>query len=94
MLHKLLVALEIHLASPNTALGNKNDWGLVQRWLLVVAQKDGGNGDRSQSKSFIAFKMDVILTNDNLIHCWISNRLDATIGRRPDPTSASTTVDI
>jgi hypothetical protein len=32
--------------------------------------------------------------NDDLIHCWISNRLDATLGRRPDPTSASMTVGI
>jgi hypothetical protein len=94
MPHKQLVALEVHLASPDTALGNGNAWGLVQRWLLMAAQKDGGNGNRTRSKSFIAFKTDTILMNDNLIHCWISDCLDATLGRRPDPTSASTTVGI
>jgi hypothetical protein len=55
MPHKLLAALETHLGSPNTALGNGNNWGMVQRWLLVAAQKDGGNGDQTRSKSFIAF---------------------------------------
>jgi hypothetical protein len=49
MPHKLLAALETHLASLDIALGNRNDWGLVQRWLLVTAQKDGGNGDRTRS---------------------------------------------
>jgi hypothetical protein len=90
MLHELLATLETHLASPDTALGNKNDWGLVQKWLFVAAQKDGGNGDRTRSKLFIAFKMDAILTNNNLIHRWISNCLNATLGRRPDPTSKRT----
>jgi hypothetical protein len=94
MPHKLLAALETHLVSPDTALGNGNNWDLVQRWLLVAAQKDGGNGDWTRSKLFIAFKTDAILTNNNLIHCWISNRLNATLDRRPDPTSASTTVGI
>jgi hypothetical protein len=60
----------------------------------MATQKDGGNGDRTWSKSFIAFKTDAILTNNDLIHCWISNHLNATPGRRPDPTSASTTVGI
>jgi hypothetical protein len=94
MPHKLLVALEVYLASSDTALGNGNDWGLVQKWLLVAAHKNGGNGDRTRLKLYIAFKMDAILMNDDLIHCWISDCLDATLGRRPDPTSASTAVGI
>ncbi len=38
--------------------------------------------------------MDALLSNDALIHWWINDRLDATLGRRPDPNSASTTVGI
>jgi hypothetical protein len=94
MRHKLRAALEVHLASPNTALDNGNNWGLVQIWLLVSTQKDGGNGNWTKSKSFIAFKTDVILTNNDRIHCWINDHLNATLGRHPDPTSASTTVEI
>ncbi len=60
----------------------------------MAAQKDGGNDDRTRSKSFITFKTGAILTNDDLIHCWISDHLNATLGRHPDPTSASTTVGI
>jgi hypothetical protein len=60
----------------------------------VAAQNNGGNDDRTHSKSFVAFKTDAILTNNDLIHCWISYCLDATPGRRPDPTSTSTTVGI
>jgi hypothetical protein len=67
---------------------------MVQRWLLVATQKDGGNADQTQSKSFIVFKTNAILTNNDRVHCWISNCLDATLGRHPDPTSASTTVGI
>jgi hypothetical protein len=60
----------------------------------VAAQKDGGNGNRTRSKLFIAFKMDAIHTNNDFTHCWISDCLNATLGRHPDPTSASTTVGI
>jgi hypothetical protein len=74
MPHELLAALETYLASPNTTLGNGNDWGLVQRWLFVAAQKDGGNGDWTRSKSFIVFKTDTILsrtkTNTGKINCF------------------------
>ncbi len=62
--------------------------------VAVAAQKDGGNGDRTRSKSFIAFKTDAILTNKGLIHYWISDCLNATPSRRPDPKSTSTTVGI
>jgi hypothetical protein len=44
MPHELLAALKQHLSSPATALGNGDEWGLVQRWLLVVAQRDDGGG--------------------------------------------------
>jgi hypothetical protein len=60
----------------------------------MAAQKDGGNGIQTRSKSFIVFKTDTILTNDNLINCWNSDRLNAALGRRPDPTSARMTVGI
>jgi hypothetical protein len=94
MLHELLAALKVHLASPDIALCNGNNWGLVQWWPLVATQKDGGNGNQTRSKLFIAFKTGTILTHNDLIHCWISDCLDATLGRHPDPTSASTTVGI
>ena len=44
MPHKLLNAIELHLASPDTALDNGDDWGLVQKWLIVASQEDGGRG--------------------------------------------------
>jgi hypothetical protein len=71
MPHKLLNAIEQHLASPVTSLGNGDDWGLVQNWLLVAAQKDGGGGDISKSKSHLAFRTDTLLSNDDQIHRWI-----------------------
>jgi hypothetical protein len=92
MPHELLNALESHLSGPDTSLDNGDDWGLVQKWLLVVAQKDGGNGDPNKSKSHIAFRVDALLSNDTLIHRWTSNQLDATLGRHPDPTAANTMV--
>ncbi len=92
MPHELLDALETHLSGPDTSLDNGDDWGLVQKWLLVVAQEDGGNGDLNKSKSHIAFWVDALLSNDTLIHPWISNRLNATLGRRPDPPAANTMV--
>ena len=94
MPHKLLAAVERHLASPDTSLDNGDDWGLVQKWLLVAAQRDEGNGDPTKRKSFIAFRMDALLSSNALIHRWINNQLDAMLGRRPDLTSASTTVGI
>ena len=44
MPHQILNAVEHHLASPDTSLDNGDDWGLVQKWLPVAAQKDGGGG--------------------------------------------------
>ena len=46
--HELLATLEQHLASPATALGNGDEWGLVQRWLLVAVQRDNGGGDSTK----------------------------------------------
>jgi len=92
MPHEFLNAIEHHLASPDTSLDNRDNWGLVQKWLLVAAQKDGGGGDTAKSKSYVAFRTDALLSNDNLIHCWITYTLDSTPGRRPEPIS--TTVGI
>jgi hypothetical protein len=50
MPHELLDALETHLSSPETSLDNRDDWGLVQKWLLVAAQLDGGNGDMTKTR--------------------------------------------
>jgi hypothetical protein len=61
---------------------------------MVAAQRDNSGGDATKRKSPIAFWMDALLSNDALIHRWINNWLDATLGRRPDPNSASTTVGI
>jgi hypothetical protein len=94
MPHELLDLLETHLASPETSLDNGDDWGLVQKWLLVAAQKDGGNGDPNKLKSHIAFRVDALLSNDTLIHCWISDRLDATLGKHPEPMVANTMVGL
>jgi hypothetical protein len=41
MPHELLNAIELHLASPDTTLDNGDEWGLVQKWLIVASQKDG-----------------------------------------------------
>jgi hypothetical protein len=92
MPHELLDALETHLSGPGTLLDNGDDWGLVQKWLLVAAQKDGGNGDPNKLKSHIAFWVDALLSNDTLINCWISDRLDITFGRCPNSTAANTMV--
>ena len=85
MPHELLQALEDHLASPHTALDNTNEWALVQKWLLVAAQKDGAT---PRSKSWLAFSTNALLSNEDLIHRWIGDRIDATLGRRPELTSA------
>ena len=45
MPHKLLAALENFLASPETSLNNGDNWGLVQKWLIVAAQQDDSGGD-------------------------------------------------
>ncbi len=92
MPQELLDAVEKHLASPATSLDNGDNWGLLQKWLLVAAQKDGGGGDPAKSKSFIAFCTDALLSNDDLIHGWMTERIDATLGRHPE--NASTKVGI
>jgi len=92
MPHEFLNAVEHHLASSDTSLDNGEDWGLVQKWLLVAAQNDGGGGDTAKSKSYVAFHTDALLSNDDLIHRWIADKLDSTLGRRPEPTS--TTVEV
>ena len=92
MPHEFLNAVEHHLESPDTSLDNGDDWGLVQKWLLVAAQKDGGGGNTAKSKSYVAFRTDALLSNGDLIHHWIADKLDSTLGRRPEPTS--TTVGI
>ena len=89
MPHELLNAIEQHLASQDTSLNNGDDWGLVQKWLLVAAQKDGGGGDITKSKSHLAFRTDTLLSNDDLIHRWITDKLDATLGRHPETTSTA-----
>ncbi len=58
----------------------------------MAAQKDGGGGNISKSKSHLAFRTDTLLSNDNLIHWWITEKPDTTLGRRPE--TASTTVGI
>ncbi len=65
MPHELLQAMEDHLASPETAFDNRNDWGLVQKRLLITTQKDGGN---PTSKSFIAFNTSALLSDEEIIH--------------------------
>lgn len=85
MPHELLQAVEDHLASPETTLSNTNEWALVQKWLLVAAQKDGAT---PKSKSWLAFSTNALLSNEELIHRWIGDRIDATLGRRPDLTPA------
>ncbi len=92
MLHELLDTVEKHLANPATSLDNGDNWGLVQKWLLVAAQKDGSGGDPAKSKSFIAFCMDALLSNNDLIHWWMTEMLNATLGRHPE--NASTKVGI
>jgi hypothetical protein len=60
----------------------------------VASQMDGRNGDLTKSKLVLAFQMDLFLSNNDLIHSWITDQLDATLGRLLDPNSASTTVGI
>ncbi len=91
MPHELLNAIKNHLTSPDTELNNCDEWGLVQKWLLVASQKDGGGGDPTKSKSSIALTTEALITNDGLIEHWISNRINSTLGPRPD-VSLQTTV--
>ncbi len=84
MPHELLQVLKLHLSSNKTELDNGDDWGMVQKWLLVAAQTDNAN----PTKSHIAFSTGALLSNDELIHRWIGDRLDSTLGRRPDPLVA------
>ncbi len=85
MPHKLFAALEQHPTSLATALNYGDEWGLVQRWLLVVAQRDNGGGDPTNWQSHIAFQTGSLLSNDSLIHRWINDQLDAsTLGRHPE----------
>jgi hypothetical protein len=94
MPHELLAAIEQHLASLATALDNGDDWGLVQRWLMVAAQRDDGGGDPNKRQAHIGFTTGSLLSNDALIHRWTNDRLDATLGRRIDPNRLGTTVGI
>jgi hypothetical protein len=82
MPHELLAAIEQHLSSLATALDNGDEWGLVQRWLLVAAQRDDGGGDPTKRQAHIGFTTGSLLSNDALIHRWTNNQLDATLGRR------------
>jgi hypothetical protein len=94
MPQELLEALESHLGGSDTSLGNREDWGLVQKLLLVALQMDGGNGNPTRFKLHMAFHTDPIFSNDNPIHRWISKRLDATLGRLPNPNSTSMIIGI
>jgi hypothetical protein len=83
MPYKLLnaVAVEQHLASPATSLDNGDHWGLVQKWQFVAAWKDSGGGDLTKSKSHIAFCMEALLSNDDLIHQWITEKARCNAGQ-------------
>jgi hypothetical protein len=94
MPHKLLAALKQHLSSPDTALDNGDEWGLVQQWLLVAAQRDNGGGDPTKRQSHITFNTGSLLSNNALMHWWTNNQLDATLGRRTNPNRLGTTVGI
>ncbi len=39
-------------------------------------------------------QVDALLSNDTLIHCWISDRLNATLGRHPEPMVANKMVGL
>ena len=91
MPHKLLDAIKNHLTSPDTKLNNGDKWGLVQKWLFIASQKDRGGGNPTKSKSYIALTTEALLTNDDLIEHWISDRIDSTLGPCPD-VSLQTTV--
>ena len=75
--------MEEHIGSPDTTLDG-TEWGLIQKWFIVTAQKDGAT---PTSKSWIAFASSALLSNEELIHRWISDRMDSTLGRRPEPSS-------
>ena len=94
MPHELLAAIEQHLSSPATALNNGDKWGLVQRWLLVAAQRDDDRGDPTIRQVRIAFTTGSLLSNDALIHRWTNDQLDATLGRRTNLNRSGTTVGI
>ena len=61
--HELMADIESHLASPDTNLGNGDEWVLIKTWLQVAAQTEGGQGTQARPKSHIAFSTDAILTN-------------------------------
>jgi len=63
MPHELLNTIKLHLASPDTTLDNGDEWGLVQKWLIVASQKDGSGGGGTKSKSHVAFCTDALLSN-------------------------------
>jgi hypothetical protein len=81
--HELLRAVEEHIRSPDTTLDG-TERGLIQKWLIVAAQKDGVT---PTSKSWIAFASSALLSNEEPIHRWISDRMDSTLGRRAEPSS-------
>jgi len=94
MPHELLAAIKQHLARNETSLANGDDWGLIQKWLLVASQRDDGGGDPAKRKPFLALRTDPLLSNDPLILRWTNGRLNALLGRRPNLMSASTMVGI
>jgi hypothetical protein len=67
MPHELLQVLETHLASKDTTLDNGDDWGLVQKWLLVAAQKSVGTAT-VPGKSFLGFSTHALISNETLSH--------------------------
>ncbi len=94
MPHKLLKKIKAHLASNETELDNGDDWLLIKNWLMVVAQKDGGNGDPAKMKSHIALLSAPLLSNNELLHQWMEEHLDAMIGQRPDTAAHDNKVGI
>ena len=55
MPHELINSIKLHLASPDTTLDNREEWGLVQKWLIVASQKDGGGGTPQNPSRMLHF---------------------------------------
>jgi hypothetical protein len=60
----------------------------------VASQWDEGGGDLAKHKPFLALRADPLISNDPLILRWTNDRLDASLGRRPDLVSSTTTIGI
>lgn len=88
MPHELLADIEQHLAGPDTSLNNRDDWNLIKTWLQVAGQLDKG----TPHKSHIAFTTEANIMSDKLIHRWMSDHIDATLGRRPEGTYSGSTL--